>query len=193
MPLVTDTASADPSAGLPADAVEVGRIAGAWGVKGWFKVQAFADDPQALFATKRWHLLPAQGPRPASAPGSSPPALLRVTQLREHGEFVVATAQEVPDRDSAEALRGARVFVGRSSFPTPSADEFYWVDLLGCAVVNREGAALGTVAELLDTGAHSVLRVTQGESERLIPFVAAYVGTVDLAAKRIEVDWGLDY
>jgi 16S rRNA processing protein RimM len=193
MPLVTDASSAEPSAVLPADAVEVGRVAGAWGIKGWFKVQAFADDPQALFATKRWHLLPAPGLRPAGTPLLALPPLLRVTQSREHGGLVVASAQEVPDRDSAEALRGARVFVARSSFPTPPADEFYWVDLIGCAVVNREGVALGTVAELLDTGAHSVLRVTQGDSERLIPFVAAYVGTVDLAAKRIEVDWGLDY
>jgi 16S rRNA processing protein RimM len=165
---------------LPADAVEVGRIAGAWGVKGWFKVQAYAGDPQALFSSKRWHL-------------QEPAALLRITQSREHGGFVVASAQEVPDRSAAEALKGARVFVARSSFPTAAADEYYWVDLIGCAVVNREGAALGTVADLLDTGAHSVLRVVHGDDERLIPFVAAYVDGVDLPARRITVDWQADY
>jgi 16S rRNA processing protein RimM len=165
---------------LPADAVEVGRIAGAWGVKGWFKVQAYAGDPQALFSSKRWHL-------------QEPAVLLRITQSREHGGFVVASAQEVPDRSAAEALKGARVFVARSSFPTAAADEYYWVDLIGCAVVNREGAALGTVADLLDTGAHSVLRVVHGDDERLIPFVAAYVDGVDLPARRITVDWQADY
>ena len=91
------------------------------------------------------------------------------------------------------AREGARVFVGRASFPTAGADEYYWVDLIGCAVVNREGADLGSVVDLLDTGAHSVLRVLQGETERLIPFVAAYVDAVDLPARRITVDWGLDY
>jgi 16S rRNA processing protein RimM len=182
-------AAADPAPDFPADAVEVGRILGAWGVKGWFKVQPFAADPQALFSSKRWHLRPSEGP----APGASPPPLLKITQSREHGGLVVAGAQEVPDRNAAEALKGARVFVARASFPSAAPDEYYWVDLIGCEVVNREGVALGRVGDLLDTGAHSVLRVLQGDAERLIPFVAAYVDSVDLAARRIAVDWGLDY
>jgi 16S rRNA processing protein RimM len=172
---------------FPTDAVEVGRVLGAWGIKGWIKVQAFAVDPQALFSTKRWHL------RPPDGPGVAPPALLRVTQSREQGDFIVAGAQEVLDRNAAEALRGARIFVARSSFPTAGDGEYYWVDLIGCAVVNREGVAFGTVADLIDTGAHSVLRVVQGDDERLIPFVAAYVDTVDLPARSITVDWGLDF
>lgn len=172
---------------FPADAVEVGRVLGAWGVKGWFKVQPFADDPQALFSSKRWYL------RPPDGPGVAPPPLLKITQSREHGGLVVAGAQEVPDRNAAEALKGARVFVGRASFPTAGTDEYYWVDLIGCQVFNREGVALGRVEDLIDTGAHSVLRVLRGETERLIPFVAAYVDTVDLPARRITVDWGLDY
>ena len=172
---------------FPADAVEVGRVLGAWGIKGWIKVQAFASDPQALFSTKRWHL------RAPDGPGVMPPPLLRVTESREQGDFVVAGAQEVPDRNAAEALRGARVFVSRSSFPTAGADEYYWVDLIGCAVTNRDGVALGTVADLIDTGAHSVLRVVQGDDERLIPFVAAYIDTVDLPTRSITVDWGLDF
>ena len=114
--------------------------------------------------------------------------------------MIVALAQEVPDRNAAEALRGTRVFVGRSIFPAPAADEFYWVDLIGLAVVNREGESLGTVAGLLDTGAQSVLRVgplpgadTDAAAERLIPFVAAYVDAVDLERRLITVDWGLDF
>jgi 16S rRNA processing protein RimM len=172
---------------FPADAVEVGRVLGAWGIKGWIKVQAFATDPQALFSSKRWYL------RAPDGPGALPPPLLHVTQAREQGDFVVAGAQEVPDRNAAETLKGARVFVARSSFPTAGADEYYWVDLIGCAVVNREGVALGTVADLIDTGAHSVLRVVAGDDERLIPFVAAYIDTVDLPARSITVDWGLDF
>lgn len=177
------------AADFPADAVEVGRVLGAWGVKGWFKVQPFAADPQALFSTKRWYLRPSDGP----GPGTAPPPLLKITQSREHGGLVVAGAQEVADRNAAEALRGARVFVARTSFPTAAPDEYYWVDLISCQVVNRDGVELGRVEDLLDTGAHSVLRVLQGEAERLIPFVAAYVDTVDLPARRITVDWGLDY
>jgi len=187
----------------PADAVEVGRIVGAWGVKGWIKVQPFAADPQALFSSRRWFLRPPENAAPRPGPAAVPiPALLRVVQAREHGEGVVAQVHDVADRSGAEALRGARVFVGRSSFPTAGADEYYWVDLIGLTVVNRAGQTLGQVAGLLDTGPHSVLRVApEGmpagaraeEGERLIPFVAAYVDAVDLAARRITVDWAPDY
>jgi 16S rRNA processing protein RimM len=198
-------AGTDPA--FPDDAVEVGRIVGAWGVKGGIKVKPFAADPQALFASKRWYLQPpAQPGRPGpnkAAAATVWPLLLRIVHAREQGEHVVATARDLEDRDAAQALAGARLFVSRSSFPTPQADEFYWVDLIGLAVHNREGLKLGTVAGLLETGPVCVLRVT-GESpaaeedgaagaEFLIPFVAAYVDRVDLPARCIHVDWQPDY
>ncbi|MCH2242317.1 MAG: ribosome maturation factor RimM [Aquabacterium sp.] len=182
----------DSAAPWPDDAVEVGRIVDAWGVKGWIKVQPFSADPQALFSTKRWFIKPPEQPR---APGAAPlPGLLKVTQAREHGDGIVAGVQEVTDRNGAEALKGARVFVSRASFPTAAADEYYWVDLIGLDVVNREGASLGRVADLLDTGAHAVLRIeADGGAERLVPFVAAYVDQVDLPGRRITVDWAADW
>jgi 16S rRNA processing protein RimM len=195
---VTSTPSSAAEPAWPDDAVEVGRIGGAWGVKGWFKVQPFATDPQALFSSKRWFLRAADEARPARPGAAALPALLKIVEAKEHGDGVVARAQEVADRDGAEALRGARIFVGRSSFPTAGADEYYWVDLIGLAVLNREDQLLGSVVGLLDTGAHSVLRVLpeggKGEAdERLIPFVAQYIDEVDMPARRIRVDWGLDY
>ena len=182
----------------PEDAVEVGRVLDAWGVKGWIKVQPFAADPQALFSSRRWFLKPPEeGQRPVVA---TYPPMLRVSEAKNHGDLVVAQVKDVADRAGAEALRGARVFVGRSSFPTAGPDEYYWVDLLGLTVVNRQGETLGTVTGLIDTGPHSVLRVAPGaaavpdaEAERLIPFVAAYVDDVSLAKRLITVDWGLDY
>ncbi len=186
--------------GFPEDAVEVGRVMGAWGVKGWIKVLPFADDPQALFSSKRWFVRPPEGPAPL--PPGGWPALLRVSQAKAHGDGVVAGVHDLDDRSAAEALRGARLFVPRSSFPTAGDGEYYWVDLIGLSVVNREGQELGTVSGLLDTGAHSVLRVAppaapepgvKPPDERLIPFVGAYVDSVDLPGRRIVVDWGLDY
>lgn len=203
--------SASAPADWPEDAVEVGRIVDAWGLKGWVKVQSFAAEPHALFATRRWFLKPSDkvGVVRAPFPSGKFPEQLQLTQCKEHGELVVAQALEVPDRNSAEALRGARIFVSRSTFPAASIDEFYWVDLIGLAVVNREGERFGTVVGLLDTGPHSVLRVAPDgtppdgsaagsveialEGERLIPFVAAYVDDVSLAKRVITVDWGLDY
>jgi 16S rRNA processing protein RimM len=188
----------------PDDAVEVGRVVDAWGIKGWLKVQPFASDPQALFSSRRWFVKPPESPgfkRPVPQAGGYP-RVLKVTLAKEHGDGVVAQVQGVESRNDAEALRGARLFVGRSSFPTAGDDEFYWVDLIGLAVVNRQGEVLGNVVGLLDTGPHSVLRVLPAgvdsdtaspEAERLIPFVSAYVDDVSLPLKRITVDWGLDY
>jgi 16S rRNA processing protein RimM len=177
----------------PEDAVEVGRVVGAWGIQGGIKVKPFAADPQALFSSKRWFLLPPDGP---ARPGTALPPLLRIVKAREQGEHIVATAQELPDRTAAEALKGARVFVSRGSFPTPDEGEYYWVDLIGCTVVNRQGRTLGTVEGLIETGPHCVLSIRPedpGAPEVLIPFVDAYVDRADTAARRIEVDWGDDF
>lgn len=181
------------AAELPADAIEVGRIADAWGVKGWFKVLPHSASPEALFSSKRWYLLPTE----KGAKTFSGTVLLRVREAKEHSDMIVASAQEVDDRSAAEALKGARIFIARSSFPTAGADEYYWVDLIGLEVVNREGLALGRVRELLSTGPQTVLVIEYMQEgkpmERMIPFVSAYVDSVDLPGRRITVDWQSDY
>lgn len=191
-PAATLPAEIEP-AELPADAIEVGRIADAWGVKGWFKVLPHSADPQALFSSTRWYLQAAEkGPK--AFPGT---VLLRVRETKDHSDTLVARADGVVDRNAAEALRGARIFIPRSSFPSAGDDEFYWVDLMGLDVVNREGVHLGQVKDLMATGPQTVLVVGYEEEgkaqERMIPFVAAYVDGVDKAARRITVDWQADY
>ena len=193
--------STDPAvdrAAWPEDAVEVGRILDAWGIKGGFKVLPFSGRPEALFASRSWFLKPPEGkPRAAGSPAL--PAVLSIGSAREQGDVVVATASEVVDRNLAESLRGARVFVSRSCFPAAAEGEYYWIDLIGLAVLNRAGEMLGAVESLIDTGPHSVLRVLQATGaesepvERLIPFVGAYVDQVDLPGRRIVVDWALDW
>lgn len=218
---MTDRVSASPvvledGVVWPEDAIEVGRIVDAWGIKGGIKVLPFSSDPQALFCTKKWFIQPAlvQGgaiAKPAASskavpssvasetgaapvPRLSKPRLLRVKQAKEQGDVIVATVDDVQDRNGAESLKGARVFVSRSAFPTPDNDEFYWVDLIGLTVVNRQDEVLGEVVDLLDTGPTSVLRLKAADdAERLIPFVSAYIDSVSLADKRIVADWGLDY
>lgn len=178
---------------LPADAVEVGRIADAWGVKGWFKVLPYSSTPEALFSSKRWYLQPAE----RGAKTFDGTLLLPIRQAKEHADTVLAWAQGIDDRGLAEALRGARIFVPRSSFPTAGDGEFYWVDLIGLAVVNREGVALGEVRDLLSTGPQTVLVIGYEEAgkpcERMVPFVDAFVDEVDLPGRRITVDWQPDY
>ena len=87
--------------------------------------------------------------------------------------------------------------VPREELPAPAEDEMYWADLIGLAVVNREGVALGTVEAVDEFGAHPVLRVADVTAEparkRLIPFVDALIDSVDRAAGRITVDWQPEY
>lgn len=178
---------------LPADAVEVGRILDAWGIKGWFKVLPYSADPEALFSSRRWFLLPAEkGVKTFDGVGK-----IAIKEARTHSDTVVACAREVDDRAAADGLRGARVFISRASFPTVQKDEYYWVDLIGLEVVNREGLSLGQVRDLLSTGPQTVLlidQLAQGHlHERMIPFVSAFVDGVDLEARRILVDWQADY
>lgn len=188
--------AADDEVIWPEDAVEVARIVDAWGIKGGLKVLPYASQPEALFSSKRWFLRPPEQRLPSKAAVEGP-RLLRVVSAKAHGDGVVAMVKEVADRSAAEALKGARIFVPRSSFPTAGEGEYYWVDLLGLDVMNRAGESLGQVADLLDTGAHTVLRLTYEADgkplERLIPFVAAYIDQVDLPGRRIVADWGLDY
>ena len=187
---------------LPDDAIEVGRILDAWGVKGWVKILPHSSDPASLLSAKSWLL---QVPDVKFRPGFtafSGTVSLGVDEAKIHSDSVVAKFSGLDDRNAAEALRGVRIFLPRSSFPAASKDEYYWVDLIGLNVVNREGVALGCVRDLMATGPHSVLCVEYAElredgssatAERMIPFVSAYVDTVDIAGKCITVDWQPDY
>ncbi len=178
---------------MPADAVEVGRVAAAWGIKGWFKVLPYSAQPEALFSSKRWFLLPSEKGR-KTFDGC---VKLSIKEAKEHSDSVVACAHDIDDRNDAEVLLGARIFISRSSFPTAGFDEYYWVDLLGLSVINRQDEILGTVRELLSTGPQTVLVIdfaADGKpQERMIPFVSAFIDDVDLDARRIRVDWQSDY
>jgi 16S rRNA processing protein RimM len=185
----------------PADAIEVGTISGAWGIKGAVRVAPSATDPAALLHARTWWLQPAShGTLRGGALGST---RVTVTSARRHGDAVVAMLEGIDDRTAAQALSQQVVRVPRTAFPEAGRDElgreaYYWVDLIGCRVVNRQGELLGSVIGLVDTGVHEVLRVGGDATaahpvERLIPFVQAYVDEVSLDERRIVVDWGLDF
>jgi 16S rRNA processing protein RimM len=118
---------------LPEDAVELGRIADAWGIKGWMKIHAHnPSDPEALFAAPEWYLQVPSPPFDRQFKAFQGTVLLTVTEVKPHADTLVASCEEVPDRTTAESLKGARIFVSRQHFPASNdPDEFYWVDLIG--------------------------------------------------------------
>lgn len=184
---------------LPQDAVEVARVQDAWGIQGWVRIRPHSASPEALFSARNWYLAPPERPRPG-APAWTRPLQAERHQARWHGESVVARLEGVSDRTAAEALKGARIFVARADFPPLEEGEYYWVDLIGLPVINRQGQILGQVVELMETGPQQVLVLHQADDsnggkpvERLIPFVEAYVDAVDVPGRRIVVDWQPDY
>ena len=176
----------------------MGYVSGAYGIQGWVRVKPYSADADALLSAKTWWL--------------DNPELRDVGMLeaKYHSGDVVAKLMGVAGRDAAEALKGAVVQVARSHFPALSDGEFYWVDLIGLAVENTQGQSLGTVSDLMDNGAHPILRVapasdssssatnvpeadTKAAAEILIPFVDHFLKSVSLSDKKIVVDWELDY
>ncbi len=162
--------------------VPMGRITGAFGVQGWVKIHPYSDDPAGFPTLAGWMI------------GQDPSwREVDVVQWEVHSSSVVAKLRGVDDRDAAAVLRGQELAVPRESLPPAAEGEFYWSDLVGLAVVNGVGEALGEVAEVFSNGAQEVLRVQDGTTERLIPFVPAYVQEVRPEAGRMVVDWQRDW
>lgn len=159
----------------------MGRIAAPFGVLGWVKVQPFSEEIDGLLDFPVWHL--GRGAQWRE---------VKVLEAHVQGKILVARLPGCNDRDAAAALKGLEVAVPREALPQAAENEYYWSDLIGMDVENAQGVALGKVADMMGTGANDVL-VVEGERERLIPFVRQVVLEVDLNARRLRVDWGVDY
>ena len=161
----------------------LGRVHGAFGVRGELKLESFTDPANAILRYQPWILRDTQG-REREMVGAS-------GRLTTKG--IVATFPDVTDRDAADALHGTEVWAPRSALPPPKPGEYYWVDLEGLRVVNREGVDFGRVSHLFSTGANDVL-VAEGERERMIPFLQPdYIVSIDFEAGVITVDWDPEF
>lgn len=159
----------------------MGRVAAPYGVKGWIRARAYTQAPQALLEFPGWWLI-----RDGEARS------LALEEGRTRGDMLIAKLAGISDRSAAQQLVGADISVPRAALPAPAENEYYWVDLIGCEVINARGQPLGKVSQLIGTGANDVL-VVQGERERLLPFVRQVVRDVDLESRRITVDWEEGY
>ena len=168
------------------DRVVLGRVLGAFGIQGWLKIKPFTESFDGLIEQPAWTLSRAGEERTVS-----------VEEWKLHGGSLLAKVAGVADRTQAEALRGADVTVTRDRLPATDEGEYYWNDLVGLAVRNVRGDALGTVVGLIAAPAHDVLRVESGpegkRTEQLIPFVEPIVKGVDIAGGTVTVEWEADY
>ena len=147
----------------------VGRVAGAFGVKGELRITAYTADPLSLLGYGQ--LLREDG-RPA----------LTLTGGRAAKGALIGRAKEVETREQAEALRGLRLYVPRAALPEPDADEFYVADLVGLAVESPEGEPLGRIRSVQDFGAGDLLEIEPPEGASFwLPFTRDAVPEVRIA------------
>ena len=170
----------------------VGKISGVYGVKGWVKVYSDTDPRDGITAYNPWYL--QQGGH-----GKSEWRQINVEDGRRQAKTVIAKLEGVDDRDAAMQLTGAKIAIRPDQLQALGKDEFYWRDLIGLRVVNKEGIELGTVVRMMETGANDVLVVDAGEAgkshkERLVPWTPGQaVLEVDLVAGQLRVDWDADF
>ncbi|MGF1548817.1 MAG: ribosome maturation factor RimM [Thiotrichales bacterium] len=163
--------------------VTLGRLTGLYGVKGWLKVFSHTQPRENILQYRPWLL--RIGDQWQS---------FKVEQGQAHGKGVLVKLAGCDDRDQAARLIGTEIAVERSQLGALGGDEYYWADLIGLSVTNLEGVELGVVTGMMETGANDVLVVEQGERERLVPYVnPLYVKRIDLAGKRMVVDWDADF
>ncbi len=162
--------------------LELGKITGVFGVKGWVKVFSNTDPREGIVQYSPW-LIYQQGEWKE----------IKVLDGKRQAKTVIARLDGIDDRDQAMLLAGAKIAIRPEQLAALKPDEYYWRDLIGCHVVNTEGIDFGVVDSMMETGVNDVL-VVKGERERLIPFTQGHaVLDVDLSAAKITVDWDADF
>ena len=170
--------------------IVLGRLTAPYGVKGWLRLHPFGDEPERWREIRHWWL----GSDDQEFSGWRAWTL---QTLRQQGNGWVVKLTGIDDRDAAEKMVGQFVGAPRNALPATEADEYYWADLVGLAVVNDKQETLGRVTELIESGAHAVMVVEEGEGKtaikRLLPFVGQVVKDVDVPAGVVRVDWERDW
>lgn len=158
--------------------VVLGKIQGLFGVKGWVKVFSHTEPRENILQYSPWFLRRGKDVQE-----------LKVVEGKPQGKTVVARLEGIDDRETAAKWVNAEIFVPRDVLPELDGEEYYWTDLEGLRVVNRDKEDLGVVDHLIATGANDVL-VVKGKEEILVPFLRdTVIRDVNLEQGVIEVDW----
>ncbi|UVE16763.1 ribosome maturation factor RimM [Pseudomonas sp. LS44] len=169
------------------DLIVIGKIFSVHGVRGEVKVYSFTDPIDNLLDYRHWTLRRDGEVRQ-----------VELLKGRAQNKFLVAKLKGFDDRDLAQALAGFEVCVSSSLLPQLTNGEYYWYQLEGLKVIDQAGQLLGRIDHLLETGANDVMVVkpctdSLDDRERLLPYTAQCVLSIDLAADEMRVDWDADF
>ena len=162
--------------GTTKELLAVGKIVKPQGIKGELKVLPYSGVAEELVCYKEFFLSKNSEPQP-----------FKVLKSRAHGKFFVLQLSAVADRETSEQLVGREILVAKAAMPELSEDEFYWHELKGLRVVTEQGDILGTVTNLMATGANDVLVITGGGKEYLVPATDEILVTVNRGTKTLVI------
>lgn len=160
--------------------ITVGKIGSTYGVHGWLKIHSYTEFGASILDYSPWYLSQDQEWQAVTLEGG-----------RLHSNVVLAKFTGINSPEEARLLTGKMIAITRSQLPALKKDEYYWSDLEGLTVINKNGDILGKVSYLIATGSNDVL-VIKGNKEQAIPYLpGSVILSVDLEKKEIHVDWEL--
>ncbi len=165
--------------------VLVGIIGKPYGINGWVKINSYTEPFTNLIDYHPWYL---------EAPGNpSAHILIDIKKCRLHGQQLLALFENCTTPESARFYTNYKIYVERDKFFPLAAREYYWTDLEGLKVYNREKIYLGIIQAIFATGANDVL-VISDKKKYLVPFLLdRTVKSIDLKKKTMIVDWDADF
>ena len=160
----------------------MGHVSGLFGVKGWVKVYSHTRPRSRIVEYKGWYL----------GHDSKP---VNLQEGRSHKEGVIVKFEGIDDRDAAAVLLESEIWVDEAELSALPENEYYWYQLIGLEVIDMNKQSLGSVTNLLETGANDVLVVrSEGETEHLIPYIKGQViQSIDLEKNCLIVDWDINF
>lgn len=161
------------------DSVVVGRILGPWGIQGWVQIYSYTEPRDQIFTYTPWLIGPNHQ---------------RIAPLahKQSGKRLVVQLPDVETPEQAQRWVDQDIRILYDQLPALPEGEYYWCDLIGLKVINREQQSLGTIREVLATGAHDVIVLEPAEQATpiLIPFVqGVFIDEVNLETGMVHVDW----
>ena len=158
--------------------VLIGEIIGTHGVKGTAKFRSYAES-LAVFEPGRPVIVRERTGRETSR---------EINWVKHHRRTPLLSLKGINDRNQAEELLGAELFIPKAELPLPEDGSFYWFDLIGIAVYTIDGVYLGRIESIMETGSNDVYVVQDGKKEVLIPALESVVVQIDIQQKRMQVD-----
>ena len=161
--------------------IKIGKLGASYGIRGWIKVLSYTEFGINILDYQPWFL----------SRDDKEWRQIEIEDGRLHNQRIIVKFANINTPEDVAKLTNYSIYIDRSQLPIIKKDEYYWTDLEGLTVINKDGSVLGTVIYLIATGSNDVL-VVKGDKEHAIPFLQGdVILSVNLEKKEIHVDWEL--